>query len=698
MVPLAAAALLMPWLAARGLEIDLRGTVTDSDGTPLSKATVTLRKREISAATDSSGTFRLQWSSPVLPGQVGNAGRGPALRNGLLSFAEPSTGIPVRLTVCDLAGRVTFSDRINRGAAGWTSIDVRPVLGAEGVRLLTLRIGNRPVFHARVALATGLTAATAATVSPPAMSHLASEHADALDSLLVSRPGYHATAVPIHSYTDSLHVQLSRRNTVSFSVNRGVRYIATPACSLFVVDSSDIVASVRFTQVADSLPRFGADDELNAVRSMVVDQPVSARPWVLPQGGERKFVYAELAFRDTSRALDTIRTFVDIAPWTAHIRFAGSSAVAVVRDTVMRHGETSVESTLVMKVDGAPDAEIVSLERCPFSYVPCYQEHTLHTRSPRFTVDRAGDTTFADTFTYWVVTPAANDVLADSGLWLETVPRTGVLAAAIAQDSTTVYTYDLSTETAEGRENLQCLRMIDDSAQYPETEEIERLCGDADSNAVLFGYLTPPEAISPGRKEIMVVARFTGRFFGEQRYVLTRARTRIASMWWQYRATCIDWYQPSCEVHWSPSSSSGYVRMYDGARVGSSLDYYVLVRDRGYAPPAAVSVVIATKPPGFVPGPDAWTITLDDLLSRPHEIIDIPVDQLQTTYRPESLYLNTWYDGTVYQPHLVSTPMLIDTRQWASGEYVCATVTEDTFGNTGFGMCPTLFYVEGGIQ
>ncbi len=94
--------------------------------------------------------------------------------------------------------------------------------------------------------------------------------------------------------TVSLCVGQYTRRTVWFSVNRGARAVATPARSLFTVDSFDIVASVRLTQTADSLPHFDAADGLNAPRSMTVDEPVVSLAWVLPPGGERKCVWAEL--------------------------------------------------------------------------------------------------------------------------------------------------------------------------------------------------------------------------------------------------------------------------------------------------------------------------------------------------------------------------------------------------------------------
>lgn len=638
--------------AALALDIDVRGTVADAAGGPLAGASVSLLARTLSTTTDSDGYFEIMWSSPVMPRASGRAGRGQVfLDGGLVRVENARAGVLLEVSAHDLCGRLVsrVRQRLDGDRHSVIRLQDHSCLGRACVVSVSL---DGTVALTELTTGHGGHGGLSGTASSPNMHAWIAKSQAAADSLAVTLPGYLSRVVAIESYDDSVHVALMSATTMSFSINHDVSLVVTPACSLFITDPSGIVSRVRFTQVGGDTPDFDADDPLNAVRSLTRSGEESSLPWMLPQGDGTKQVYAEVAFADTARGRDTLLTRVSIAPWQASVGFTGE-------------GVTKNDS-------------------CPYASLPCIERYVLPSLTVEATLNLSGDTTFEDTFKYWMIFPDTSTVLdtvqcrdGNGCRWLATVPRTGVLASA-SRDSTMVLTYGLDPATPDGAENLSCLTAYEEPRGYPYVQPTDQACVSADEN--LTTIIECPLMIRAGQQldglslsgvESAVCFMFRGRFFGEDRFVTNRLDIQYADRRTAIETAFLRVHPPFSEVLlWDENQYRVYHRDTAGGVFEAALTDIDTAR-----PLVDPRVVVARIPDGA--NMMYWRdwLTLDTLCAATHEVFPVsaaPNAANQTDNR-----------------------ITIDTRYWPSAWYCFATVCGTEIGHEALASWPTWVYVEG---
>ncbi len=647
----------VPLGAVRAQAIDVRGTVRNAADAPVAGATVTLVHQGLWTTTDTGGIFRIDGSGVRRQVDVRIAGA-PHVERGRLLFGVGLTG-PVEVVVYDAAGRVcgTLLDAVLGPGAYAVPLPESP----PALRVLRVVADGRrwTICHAGVER---IQSSGSARPAAAASAVCAGE----VDSLTVSKPGYRTARLAVAAYACTVDVVLERVVIVSFSINRGATYVVTPSCSLTVVDSARALASVRFTQQGDSVPAFDAGDSLNSVRSITAGSAsVNLLPWVLPLGGGAKRVWAEITWQDSSRRVDTLATSVAIAPWDVRFSVRNAPVAELSWDSVV---PTAPASFYYPRLTGPSEAYVTHESQLLYTHVPVMEHYYFGTTVLDFSVSLGGDTTFVDTFEYWLVVAdslgnmdttayAANDTVYH---WWETGHCGARLAGAGEADSQTVYRYSIDTASAEGRANLLQLGWIYRPARYPEGGTVVPKVDAPEAN---FRRLAALKQQGPTQrthdfaaKEFTIVCRFTGKHFGEPRFAFSRRTLPEPGAFRDYAtwATYFDFYVPQTQV---PSLSV----VQDSA--GTFLFRVGLQASELWTSVSALSLLVARLPDDYATAGLSGEQVLALLLQQRHD----------------------WFPCAVESVPFMVHSVLVDPSGWEAGRYAFVPVASDGWGNSGIG-------------
>ncbi len=664
--------------AVSAQHIDINGRVTDrASGAGIAGASVVLLGKALWVTTATDGSFHIDWSSPVLPSPSRRAVAAPECMDGRLLFGVARAGTRVRAELYGLDGRrerVLMDDALR---AGSYQVDLGTCGQATGLRLLTLQIGERAYV---VKYGPGM-GRTARRLAEAHAGGLAKSGTTIVDTLAVTCTGYRSAQVMLTGYVVTEDISLEKAVRVQFSINHGAATVARRENLLVYVDSSRSTASLRFTQIADSIgpvlgPHFDAPDTANPVGPITVGPHDQVEvPWVLLGGPGSKRVYAEITWYDTARGVDTIWTEVDIAPWHMNV---------TVRNTRQVYVPDSYSSVAGSR-SGPDDAEVVYWHTEGSQGLSGYDYYTFGVPSVLFSIDVGGDSTFYDAFECWLVAAAGVNELFQTvhsnpdDYWLETHSRAfGFAGGGAWVDPSHVYGYSIDTATDEGRHALSRLRQLTDTRRYPYGASTTDITGPPDSLFRAFTRLASSEIVATGRKQFGLVIYTGGRYFNEPRSYVSFfpeqtgtdgsgvAITTYRSMWF-------DFIPPRVQL----LSSTDTAFLGSGDTVGASFDVVLdggSVLDGGRSVVKRVELLIAPKPAGLV-----WdyadvagtlsALSLGGLLAGTHELLPYPVpDQPRHTVNDVA-----WRS--------------ISTVGWPAGEYVVGVVTADAFGNTGLAPC-----------
>jgi hypothetical protein len=522
------------------------------------------------------------------------------------------------------------------------------------------------------------------------------------------------------------------KSGVLFNINKGSVFTAVDLCSLIInLPQQNLLSSVRFTQdyiknwkktdgtrmrvyvddpdnppsvdsmlikngwltsaaklapgvTEEVLADFSTTDPRNSTRSYSgssMNEGDNFFAWWLKKGNGTKKVWAELTYTDGR--VDTISDNIDIAPYRIQINFRNKTGSA---DETMRIRKLSSGGTGY------------------FIYKPIVQ----------FNVSIFADTTIDTAFSYWLAiadtTPTIPYIITDPlKAWLETKPRAGRLSGiGPAHNDDSIYTYMLDTLSERGRENLSDMRK---TIRSPQGDLAFRLKGlsylnetcvpgsfwgktplywngsNFDSTQIPI-LLSPGNAFkkvravqkSPGTKEVIVIAVFKGRYFGDTR---TAASSGEALSKYNGRPEgegprgLFDLYQPRL-YFLGATGDDGWQN--NGSIINSTfnvaLGRNMSIEDAGYANVTSLRLLIA-KNDGSIP----WNLVVSDIAATRKVTADTlslgAVQKLRYVEIPFPIIASS---SIIYGVKWTN----LDLTDWPSGSYIMGVIARDQFGNEGF--------------
>jgi Beta-1,3-glucanase/Carboxypeptidase regulatory-like domain len=181
-----AMACLLPALA----RADITGKVVDASGKGIAGAKVALRKGQASALTASDGSYSIALS-PIAPRPSVSGPGFPKLRAGVLEFRVESSPRRVRIEAFGISGRsagVVMDETLAPGAYRADPFANREAGGR--LSLLSVRIGSDAYFLKLLRIGEEGALAVPASSASPAPAGLRKAGAEAVDTLIASKPGY----------------------------------------------------------------------------------------------------------------------------------------------------------------------------------------------------------------------------------------------------------------------------------------------------------------------------------------------------------------------------------------------------------------------------------------------------------------------------------------------------------------------------
>lgn len=661
----AALAILTAWSAVG--QVLVTGHVTDTAGRAVPGASVSLLGKDRTVLTDSTGAFRINENSPARNrGPFQTVQSGPCIAGGFLCFGVSDGAQRVRVELFDLRGRSHPLVSSCIMPPGEYRMPVGPHMAA-GMRIARVTVGGTTTL-VRTALA-------GRTPTRPGRSLAAAigTAAEPVDTLAVTMVGYISRKVALQSYQVDTTVTLVRRVRVTFTINGGSGTVVTPSCLLTIVDSSLSLAGARFTQVSGVAPLFDAVDSSNGVRSLVLGGAVvSTLPWVLPQGGGAKRVWAEIAWRDSSRARDTLLTSASITPSDILLSLRGPV------NTIQVLNDATGWPDSIVRADTS-GATTVKWTYCPYPHAPCVEEYVLGRTLIEFSVDTRADSSLDTAFDCWLVTADSNAVtdttpaVGRDSAWLATPPvPMSLTGRGAGHDDGYIYRYGLDSLAPDAATTLAYLCRYARPRGYPDIAVSDTIRGTPAALIRRLMHLRPRSYAAAGAKEFCLVLRFRGRHFGDSRYAFSRLSTPLARSQYRYRATRFDIYPPVSAVTLLPRSTTA-LRPTDSVMV--SVDDWLPSSWMGYGGVSlalgrvADAQLVVTRTPDTlewncaqwigdsVPMP---SVALSDLLAVPHESYDCA-------------------------PPVQGSPVVlrVPTTYWPPGAYLFGVTATDEFGNAG---------------
>ncbi len=183
---------------ASAQSIAISGKVTNkSSGKPVAGATITLKGKNLSAATDANGTYSIVGTALVAPEPIMPIAESITMNNGIVSISLPAAS-PVRIELFDMKGNL-LGKGINRTASAGNyrfNLATNPL--AVKMMIIRLSIGQRTSTFRHLPI-NGGKCALASTTLPLSGERLAKMQAT-VDSLKVTASNYTSAAVAISTY------------------------------------------------------------------------------------------------------------------------------------------------------------------------------------------------------------------------------------------------------------------------------------------------------------------------------------------------------------------------------------------------------------------------------------------------------------------------------------------------------------------
>jgi len=467
---------------------------------------------------------------------------------------------------------------------------------------------------------------------------------------------------------------------IGFTINDGAGFVIKRECKLQITDPKHLVRKLRFTQErlndTSNVPLFvnagykdvdGNSDEYEFTE-------------LLKAGGGRKVVFAEIT---TTNSIDTLRYDISIAPYRAKIWFHNER---IYYDHDNDTGDAATPHTNNSK------ATMLYYEYQPNKLGSIFLISNICVPNVKFSFSLLNDSTFSQDFEYWLLLPYAENALAisqnedTSSLsdkdWIETVHRQGSLTGiGKYHDENKGYQYNFDPNTPEGKENLNYLFRIPNTQTYPVAVNRQKIGeGKPYENYHRVRFIRRTLRASKGLKEFVLVLRFTGRFFGEDRYIFSRPTLVHDSLNPQYvstnkiiDSTHFDFYPPN--ITFLSTSNSQYINngdtIYSNFKV--TLNQDGAIRDFGHARIKELSLIVtkATQEQAnnwnyldWRPD-DELPITMGAMKNAPHYIFPYKFTKEQWTFEA------------------IEWP-IVDISRWSSGNYFIGIIAKDEFGNEGF--------------
>jgi hypothetical protein len=328
-----------------------------------------------------------------------------------------------------------------------------------------------------------------------------------------------------------------------------------------------------------------------------------------------------------------------------------------------------------------------------------------------FNVSVFADTTINERFDYWIVMGenVANvdpQIGSTSNAWIETVPkRDSLTGLGPRHRDDKLYTYMLHPDSSGGSENLRQFKVTKSMPNKKVSVTLAGSDGDVFNTTCAPGsywgpnpqrwnslsqtllpsqvvvadtvgdprgmfdklmYLPKLEAATWGKKEFILVTRFTGRFFNDVRVMLSGGKLFTSTRYAHYYAPAYSYFDVYPPVIYLDEPNDIGCFLNNGSVIASNFCYALSkssVADLGKANVSAIQLLIAKKP-----ADDLWSAenaTRQDLLNLRAEILEYPI-KIPKDYVNEVRWDN------------------IDPSNWPSGQYVMAIWVSDEFGNEGF--------------
>lgn len=274
------------------------------------------------------------------------------------------------------------------------------------------------------------------------------------------------------------------------------------------------------------IPQFGvADAENPGVLTTGVPIPANRTnsdtsfAWRFDMGQEDKSVFAEVTLElpDVGTLVDTLSYSMPIAPYRARMRIENRK-----RTYYPNSADAALERWF-----GPSDATALTWHEEGSQGLSATDYFVFSSKFVRFSLQIDIDSTFDLDFEYWLVFSrlrndfVKQDIISSERYWMETEHRRGRLTGyGASHDEDFVYEYNLDTASLEGRENLSKLRLVKNTSGYPTSVKyIDSIAGTPGQNFRSLIAMHPSDLASGGKKAFFVVFKFTGRNFGDVRYV-----------------------------------------------------------------------------------------------------------------------------------------------------------------------------------
>jgi poly(3-hydroxybutyrate) depolymerase len=185
--------------------VNLRGTVSNGGGQPVSGAIVTLMKAGLKDTTGSDGTYSLaQRNTAILPRSSGAGSI--SLANGVLEIelSEPS---PVTIEVFDIKSNLLKAERNAAREAGIFRWDFAGKYPSNQLLIVRASVGGKVSTFRYLPMVSGYSGQAGVTAATGGAA--LAKSAAAIDSLEVKAPGYAAKTVMVESYDAKLDVSMT---------------------------------------------------------------------------------------------------------------------------------------------------------------------------------------------------------------------------------------------------------------------------------------------------------------------------------------------------------------------------------------------------------------------------------------------------------------------------------------------------------